>query len=310
MNSLPGSGFGSSPLARGLPAAVRRGIWEPRIIPARAGFTRAHSTPTRATRDHPRSRGVYGIANVLVLHRLGSSPLARGLLPGGVPRQGHRRIIPARAGFTGQLLAQVRGRRDHPRSRGVYTAIRRRTWRTCGSSPLARGLLLKVVEAGIGLRIIPARAGFTAREIDSAAAPGDHPRSRGVYPPAGRTGPGNRGSSPLARGLPLDTTAQTSAQGIIPARAGFTSGAPPESDRPGDHPRSRGVYALGRHWACEPQGSSPLARGLRSCGLLVVGGVGIIPARAGFTPEFGGAQRRGGDHPRSRGVYSRGCAGP
>ena len=50
---------GSSPLARGLR------FWSPhrggviRIIPARAGFTPCAPPATRATSDHPRSRGVY-----------------------------------------------------------------------------------------------------------------------------------------------------------------------------------------------------------------------------------------------------------
>ena len=52
-------------------------------------------------------------------------------------------------------------------------------------------------------------------------------------------------------------------------------------------------------------GSSPLARGLRR--VLTSGDrpVGIIPARAGFTPPRTQPARRGPDHPRSRGVYGR-----
>ena len=52
-------------------------------------------------------------------------------------------------------------------------------------------------------------------------------------------------------------------------------------------------------------GSSPLARGLRD--RIVVGRRerGIIPARAGFTPDAPGDRRRHEDHPRSRGVYHR-----
>ena len=50
-------------------------------------------------------------------------------------------------------------------------------------------------------------------------------------------------------------------------------------------------------------GSSPLARGLLSCGSWPPWTVGIIPARAGFTrPVDPGACIRP-DHPRSRGVY-------
>ena len=72
---------------------------------------------------------------------------------------------------------------------------------------------------------------------------------------------------------------------IIPARAGFTRGDWLDSGVPGDHPRSRGVYAA------------------RAAHDIVQ--VRIIPARAGFTrsarPRLTGRR----DHPRSRGVYLR-----
>ena len=51
------------------------------------------------------------------------------------------------------------------------------------------------------------------------------------------------------------------------------------------------------------EGSSPLARGLRGGVLDGARPVGIIPARAGFTPPMGVSGRERGDHPRSRGVY-------
>ncbi len=70
---------------------------------------------------------------------------------------------------------------------------------------------------------------------------------------------------------------------IIPARAGFTRGGPLSVTRWRDHPRSRGVYAeLGYVWE-EDGGSSPLARGLRPVSAPMIGIIGIIPARAGFT---------------------------
>ena len=50
-------------------------------------------------------------------------------------------------------------------------------------------------------------------------------------------------------------------------------------------------------------GSSPLARGLRVGDDIGVGAVGIIPARAGFTPDPARGSGGVGDHPRSRGVY-------
>ena len=174
---------GSSPLARGLRSVDGGDTWEERIIPARAGFTPTTRRSSGSATDHPRSRGVYRSAGPPRPCRPGSSPLARGLrgLPAGGPHRA--RIIPARAGFTrgrGRLGAH---RRDHPRSRGVYTVMRRRWRRSRGSSPLARGLLVGGVGAVQDAGIIPARAGFTCIAGRELPPHGDHPRSRGVYQP-------------------------------------------------------------------------------------------------------------------------------
>ena len=92
-----------------------------------------------------------------------------------------------------------------------------------------------------------------------------------------------RGSSPLARGLLGPAALGERAQGIIPARAGFTF---PHHR----HPTSN-------------DGSSPLARGLRGCSGRRNQRPRIIPARAGFTAILWTAWRSRTDHPRSRGVY-------
>ena len=70
---------GSSPLARGLLQRARQTRRPWRIIPARAGFTRAREVIARLARDHPRSRGVYVSARPVEEVAGGSSPLARGL---------------------------------------------------------------------------------------------------------------------------------------------------------------------------------------------------------------------------------------
>ena len=70
-----------------------------------------------------------------------------------------------------------------------------------------------------------------------------------------------------------------------------------------DHPRTRGVYCFHQKATTEQAGSSPHARGLPGPSFQILDFVGIIPARAGFTPAppcgGGGAS----DHPRTRGVY-------
>ena len=72
-------GWGSSPLARGLPAPRAAGRAFGRIIPARAGFTVRRPAGCRTPPDHPRSRGVYLWWFLVASSRVGSSPLARGL---------------------------------------------------------------------------------------------------------------------------------------------------------------------------------------------------------------------------------------
>ena len=153
-------------------------------------------------------------------------------------------------------------------------------------------------------RIIPARAGFTGPPAARRAEIWDHPRSRGVYMRTIPTPRCTQGSSPLARGLPLIAAAAEDLDGIIPARAGFTGGRGGWTSFPSDHPRSRGVYRGEFDGQAAPDGSSPLARGLRQLGGLDVDGPRIIPARAGFTSVTVPRGSASADHPRSRGVYS------
>ena len=216
---------------------------------------------------------------------LGSSPLARGLRSQPWRNYTDWRIIPARAGFTVSRSPRDRCGQDHPRSRGVYLSSHISAFSSAGSSPLARGLHLRLLALLVGMRIIPARAGFTQREPSSRPGAPDHPRSRGVYSSSLPTFGGLRGSSPLARGLPCRDVHHLDDPGIIPARAGFTHPLHHGGLRGQDHPRSRGVYLDKRTRKDSLYGSSPLARGLplrvRGC----VTPSGIIPARAGFTPS-------------------------
>ena len=155
--------------------------------------------------------------------------------------------------------------------------------RNVGSSPLARGLPRRPGWRVGGVRIIPARAGFTPGLRLGGRRGRDHPRSRGVYRPLRQSGPGDVGSSPLARGLLAFRTFVRSRRGIIPARAGFTCHHGCLCVQSEDHPRSCGVYA-GRLGSPRGRpGSSPLARGLRARRGRVPRRRRIIPARAGFT---------------------------
>ena len=133
---------GSSPLARGLPAASPVRAAAAGIIPARAGFTRPSLLELDRLRDHPRSRGVYNDRWQASWNAAGSSPLARGLRPAVHRPVRPPRIIPARAGFTVAAHILTGWPQDHPRSRGVYLGVHRGVSVVGGSSPLARGLPL------------------------------------------------------------------------------------------------------------------------------------------------------------------------
>ena len=276
-------GQGSSPLARGLPEPPDHVPLGPGIIPARAGFTAIVIVVIVVSSDHPRSRGVYRRVSPARARRAGSSPLARGLLPRPLTAIRTGGIIPARAGFTRRLRWSLWFLSDHPRSRGVYAGEFYPCAPDVGSSPLARGLLWVDTTARTADRIIPARAGFTARDRTALLPPPDHPRSRGVYPASASSSPPT--------------------SWIIPARAGFTP--PPRTPTPPapDHPRSRGVYVSAAGRRPRSAGSSPLARGLRDHADVADAALGIIPARAGFTPGYTPGRDVYQDHPRSRGVY-------
>ena len=216
----------------------------------------------------------------------GSSPLARGSPEVSASRRLGRGIIPARSGFTRSSRSARPGRTDHPRSRGVHGDDLLSAWSKAGSSPLARGSLELVNVDVDWVRIIPARAGFTAAATLLRMLSWDHPRSRGVHEAGPFLSDCGSGSSPLARGSPSSP------------RAPMTPSA--------DHPRSRGVHRRRGSMPRSSAGSSPLARGSQEPELAHQGQRRIIPARAGFTILLAGFVVSWWDHPRSRGVHTRG----
>ena len=252
---------GSSPLARGLSRRLLLSGRDRRIIPARAGFTSATCDHTPRTRDHPRSRGVYQRRAFLLHSSPGSSPLARGLHNLRDARLLRLRIIPARAGFTptGSLMSMLIT--DHPRSRGVYVRSMILLGSRLGSSPLARGLLPNSNGDRVVVGIIPARAGFTPDQKDLEAYITDHPRSRGVYDDAVASHHFHPGSSPLARGLRPRGGHEGDWERIIPARAGFTLEDP---WNPNDESPYQTAFTFTADLALAPQSSDSAAVAQRS----------------------------------------------
>ena len=173
---------GSSPLSRGIRAPLRVRVPPPGIIPALAGNTRRDRSSPYADQDHPRSRGEYRLCSTTICSGRGSSPLSRGILAGVIPSQVRARIIPALAGNTSLQSRRTRSTRDHPRSRGEYTASRTGMVATEGSSPLSRGIPIRAGCRRTAPGIIPALAGNTwTRSSSSAGTFGSSPLSRGIH---------------------------------------------------------------------------------------------------------------------------------
>ena len=152
-----------------------------------------------------------------------------------------------------------------------------------GSSPLARGPRLAFYPREGGKGLIPARAGTTDSQRSGGRGVRAHPRSRGDHAMSSRHGTGWLGSSPLARGPHLHTTAAILEAGLIPARAGTTARRDAWRGTHRAHPRSRGDHqAQGQRGNC-CGGSSPLARGPPGGRSAANRRSGLIPARAGTT---------------------------
>ena len=172
---------GSSPLARGTPFSIPSHHKKHRLIPARAGNTYLIITPNSMTAAHPRSRGEHWVEDDDENIYRGSSPLARGTRVPPYSETQTYRLIPARAGNT------TGGRKPrcywaaHPRSRGEHFVVFPDFGCGGGSSPLARGTLVRGRVWRRHGRLIPARAGNTRRVCAWTARRSAHPRSRGEH---------------------------------------------------------------------------------------------------------------------------------
>jgi len=132
-----------------------------------------------------------------------------------------------------------------------------------GSSPLARGGLRHLVGPLVPLGLIPARAGRTSTARPSSRRPTAHPRSRGADKTGLADSAERAGSSPLARGGPLQHGRPVRGIRLIPARAGRTCRSSTKTCVTPAHPRSRGADSIFFSACSVSAGSSPLARGGR-----------------------------------------------
>ena len=299
--------LGSSPRGRGKRGRAA-GWWvSSGLIPARAGKTRARRRRAGRSRAHPRAGGENALDGIKYALASGSSPRGRGKRTRGWCRRRARRLIPARAGKTSPCRAS-RGRSPaHPRAGGENFFDVVGDLADLGSSPRGRGkqvdLRPQVEEAGL----IPARAGKTTGRRGCAAHAWAHPRAGGENVPSMTSASASSGSSPRGRGKPTRATWQDAHPGLIPARAGKTTGSRAASRTPAAHPRAGGENGKLDDTKHMLTGSSPRGRGKPIAALSPSCTSGLIPARAGKTseschwhPESRAHPRAGGENPRPR----------
>ena len=174
-----------------------------------------------------------------------------------------------------------------------------------GSSPLARGTRGCGFLSSTPRRLIPARAGNTNLGNLLGLPVAAHPRSRGEHLCPNFTPRFRPGSSPLARGTPVNSPAFYAVKRLIPARAGNTHRYPAPSDSCPAHPRSRGEHGILRLRRLLVCGSSPLARGTLFAPFGGDTRGRLIPARAGNTVNDTCVSTLPTAHPRSRGEHKR-----
>ena len=196
-------------------------------------------TITRNTRAHPRACGENYKNLTLVELEEGSSPRVRGKRPGvGDPAPGgaHPRVC-------GENRSAPL---DNAPSTGSSPRVRGKPIGSTGQRSLD-GLIpacagkTRCCVRGVGVpRLIPARAGKTARGAAPSRSGGAHPRACGENVPASGSPVTVPGSSPRVRGKHEDDAADPRKSRLIPARAGKTTRSPCSGCPRGAHPRACG----------------------------------------------------------------------
>ena len=155
-----------------------------------------------------------------------------------------------------------------------------------GSSPRGRGKLLHLIAARLLIRLIPARAGKTARPPAPSFACPAHPRAGRENVNAWQIASHTGGSSPRGRGKPTGTPLRPIGRRLIPARAGKTAAGGQDARRSRAHPRAGGENGPLPADGMELDGSSPRGRGKRRRPQFQHPPPRLIPARAGKTAQL------------------------
>ena len=215
----------------------------PRFIPASAGNTADDQRRVIAPTVHPRERGEHLNATSSLHQNGGSSPRARGTLAGLSAEAAARRFIPASAGNTVDALVYSCALTVHPRERGEHQGQIDQKVESFGSSPRARGTRTVRTHGRNWRRFIPASAGNTAFSSAVRSLMTVHPRERGEHDAFVQGTEVTGGSSPRARGTPVNARQSFFTLRFIPASAGNTNGSAGRFILIAVHPRERGEHS-------------------------------------------------------------------
>ena len=128
-----------------------------------------------------------------------------------------------------------------------------------------------------------------------------HPRACGENPSSLPSNTILLGSSPRVRGKPRVFAHKRAVSGLIPARAGKTTGRAPREASRRAHPRACGENGVTATTETTGPGSSPRVRGKQTVTTDAGESIGLIPARAGKTTWRRAAKRSRTAHPRACG---------
>ncbi len=195
------------------------------------------------------------------------------------------RFIPAGAGNAGGLHALEIAKPVHPRRRGERSCAATPSELPSGSSPQARGTPPTDRATVAQRRFIPAGAGNARPPRTSRPGKTVHPRRRGERRFRQPHVAAGAGSSPQARGTPRHRAQPEQRHRFIPAGAGNAMKETSQGAPITVHPRRRGERSESGSNSRPSAGSSPQARGTRSCARFRSPWTRFIPAGAGNAPR-------------------------
>ena len=193
---------GSPPLAWGIPVCVFDISQTERITPTCVGNTSRPQQGCARVKDHPHLRGEYVTIGPTWATIEGSPPLAWGIHFAFSHNSSSSRITPTCVGNTIFANSQNTRFEDHPHLRGEYTTSLFTTANSKGSPPLAWGIPRPGDVCELLEGITPTCVGNTTLLKQHRRQRRDHPHLRGEYYEEERASMSEKGSPPLAWGIP------------------------------------------------------------------------------------------------------------